>query len=74
MVKREGKPNDLLNRIEGQAFFKPIIPELKALIDPATFTGRSADIVAQVVSKKVEPALERYQAALQTAAEFELKV
>ena len=74
MVKQEGKPNDLLRRIESRKFFAPIMPELAALIDPATFTGRSAKIVEQLVLKKVQPALEKYKGVLEKIADAELKV
>ena len=74
VVKQEGKPNDLLERVQEREFFKPILPELPKLIDPATFTGRSAKIVEKVVSTKVKAALEKYQAALKDAKVAELSV
>lgn len=74
VVKREGKPNDLLDRIEKAHFFDPIIPELKALIDPKTFTGRSSEITRKVVELKVKPALQKYRNALGSAQNGELSV
>jgi adenylosuccinate lyase len=74
VVKQEGKPNDLLARIEKREFFKPILPELVALIDPSTFTGRSAEIVEKLVATKVATALEKYKYALEGIQNAELKV
>ena len=73
-MKQDGKPNDLLERIEKREFFKPILPELAALIDPSTFTGRSAQIVEKLVSTKVSKALERYKDTLESVRNEELKV
>ena len=74
VVKQHGKPNDLLERIQGRDYFKPIIPELAALIDPATFTGRSAKIVERLVSTKVKAALAKYREVLETITDAELSV
>lgn len=74
VVKQEGKPNDLIERIRGREFFKDIIPELAALIDPATFTGRCKEIVEKLVNVKVAAALEKYSAALESVKDAELKV
>ena len=74
VVKQEGRPNDLLDRIKGREFFKPILPELVALIDPATFTGRSAQIVEKLVQTKVKAALEKYRDVLADVEDAELKV
>ena len=73
-MKQEGKPNDLLERIQGREFFKPILPGLAALIDPATFTGRSAQLVERLISTKVAAALEKYKQQLETEKDAELSV
>ena len=64
-VKQQGKPNDLLDRIKGRQFFEPILPELTTLINPSTFTGRSAKIVERLISTKVSAALKKYEGALE---------
>lgn len=74
VVKQEGKPNDLLERIEEREFFKPILPELPTLIDPSTFTGRSAQLVERLVATKVATALEKYKDVLHGVQNAELKV
>ena len=73
-MKQEGKPNDLIDRIKSRDFFKPILPQLGTLTDPATFTGRSAKIVERLVNTKVTAALEKYQKALEQLADDQLKV
>ena len=74
VVKQEGKPNDLLERLEGREFFKPILPELQTLIDPSTFIGRSPQIVDRLINTKVKAALEKYKDALEKVEDAELKV
>lgn len=74
VVKQQGKPNDLIERIQAREFFKPILPELQLLIDPSTFTGRSAQLVEQLVNTKVATALEEYTAALSELKDAELTV
>ncbi|KAK3719996.1 adenylosuccinase ade13 [Vermiconidia calcicola] len=74
VVKQQGKPNDLLERIKGREFFKPVLLELPSLIDPQTFIGRSGRIVERLVNTKVKTALDRYQDALQNIRDAELKV
>ncbi len=74
VVKQEGKPNDLLDRIRATKYFQPIIPELQALIDPAAFTGRSAQIVQELVETKVAAALEKYAGVLASVKDAELNV
>lgn len=64
MVKQEGKPNDLIERIKKTAFFDPVIPDLEALTNPATFIGRCPEIVDEVVEQDVKPALEKYEQQL----------
>ena len=73
-MKQEGKPNDLLERLGKREFFKPIMAELAALIDPSTFTGRSAQIVEKLVTTKVATALEKYKHVLEGVQNAELKV
>lgn len=74
VVKQEGKPNDLIERLRTREFFKPVIPELEALLDPATFTGRCKEIVEEVVNTKVADALKKYSGALEGMKDAELKV
>lgn len=74
VVKQEGKPNDLIERIKNTAYFEPILAELPALLDPTTFIGRCPQIVEKLVRDKVQPALEPYTEALAHAQIAELSV
>ncbi|KAI7301833.1 adenylosuccinate lyase [Hortaea werneckii] len=61
VVKQEGKPNDLLERIKTNDFFKPIWNQLDVLTDSRTFIGRCPEIVEEVLMEDVRPALEHYE-------------
>lgn len=76
VVKQEGKPNDLIERIRNTAFFEPVLGNLEALTDPSTFIGRSPEIVDEVVEFDVRPALEKYEEQIGRIADAvgELKV
>lgn len=69
VVKGEGKENDLIERIRGDAFFEPIWQELPRLLDPLTFVGRAPEQVAKFVAPggPVETALEPYREAVARA-------
>lgn len=74
VVKQEGKPNDLMERIQKNPYFEPVLPELDALMDPATFIGRCPQIVEKLVREKVKPALQPYSEQLKNAKVAELSV
>ncbi|KAF2156249.1 putative adenylosuccinate lyase Ade13 [Myriangium duriaei CBS 260.36] len=63
VVKHEGKPNDLIERIRKTDFFKPIIGELDTLLDASTFVGRAPQQVERYLgpSGPVEAELKRYR-------------
>lgn len=66
--KLEGKPNDLLERMERSEFFKPILEQMPTLTDARTFIGRAPQQVVKFISHEVDPALEPYAAALEQLA------
>ena len=74
MVKQEGKPNDLLDRIRNTPYFEPILADLPQLIDPKTFIGRCPEIVEKLVSTKVKAVETKYASALKDAQVAELHV
>lgn len=74
VVKQEGKENDLLERIKETKFFQPILPELDALTDSASFVGRCPEIVEKLVMTKVKPALEPYRKEIEKMGAAELFV
>lgn len=59
-VKKQGKDNDLLDRIRRTAFFNPIIPELESLLDARTFVGRAPQQVEKFTTTEVAAALKPY--------------
>lgn len=67
MVKNEGKPNDLIERIERTEFFRPIWAQLPHLLDPLSFTGRAVQQVRKFTQERgeVDSALRKYQNALE---------
>ncbi|KAJ4294617.1 adenylosuccinase ade13 [Kalmusia sp. IMI 367209] len=73
-VKQHGRDNDLIERIKRTEFFKPILGELDALLDPATFIGRSPQQVDAFYEREVKVALKGYvdrgQLKLAEAAEL----
>jgi len=74
VVKQEGKPNDLIERIRNRPFFEPILLELEVLMDPATFIGRSPEIVVEVLEGDVRPALEKYEGVIGKIGDADLSV
>ncbi|EED15531.1 adenylosuccinate lyase Ade13, putative [Talaromyces stipitatus ATCC 10500] len=63
-VKKQGKSNDLIDRIRRTEFFAPIIPQLDSLLDPATFIGRAPQQVEKFVATEVEEVLRPYREKL----------
>jgi len=60
VVKKEGKENDLVERIRRSEFFKPIWDELDSLLDPTSFYGRAPQQVEKFVNVEVKDALKIY--------------
>jgi adenylosuccinate lyase len=57
VVKREGRPNDLLDRLAADDAFRNV--NLEAATDPSRFTGRAATQVEEFVREVVDPIRER---------------
>ncbi len=72
VIKEEGKPNDLLERIAKDEAFGMNLEELKALLDPAAFVGRAPQQTEQFVNENVKPIIEKYNELL--GVEVEIKV
>lgn len=64
-VKQEGCANDFIDRVVADPYFAPILGDLKHLLDPATFTGRSAEQVVEFLQEEVKPILDMYASYLQ---------
>jgi adenylosuccinate lyase len=67
VVKLEGKPNDLLERLAADEAFSQI--DLDAALEPAQFVGRAPEQVDEFVRSVVQPLRKRYPEAALTAAE-----
>ncbi|KAK8141751.1 adenylosuccinase ade13 [Beauveria asiatica] len=76
VVKNEGKPNDLVDRISSSDFFQPIWGELDGMLKAELYTGRSAEIVDKYCGPggSVEKALAPYREYIKGAATTELSV
>ena len=77
VVKGEGKPNDLVERVKAEPFFEPIWGDLHdqgGLLDASKFIGRSPEQVEEFVSEEVEPALEPYLNELKGVPTAEVEV
>ncbi|CEJ91592.1 Putative Adenylosuccinate lyase [[Torrubiella] hemipterigena] len=76
VVKNEGKPNDLVERIRNKEFFKPIWGELDGMLNAELYTGRSAEIVDKYCGPggAVEKALAPYAEYIKGATTAELNV
>lgn len=58
VVKGEGKPNDLLERIAKDALFKAVHSKLDTMIDPMLFVGRAPEQVDEFLQDEINPILE----------------
>jgi adenylosuccinate lyase len=61
VVKNEGQPNDLLERLARDAAFSAI--DLKTMLDPAQFVGRAPRQVDEFIEEVVAPIRRRYGVA-----------
>jgi adenylosuccinate lyase len=66
-VKREGRPNDLIERLQSDAAFRSV--NLSGTLDAARFVGRAPEQVDALIAEYVEPMRKRYQDLLSAAAE-----
>ncbi|KAB0372206.1 hypothetical protein FD755_015998 [Muntiacus reevesi] len=69
VVKQEGGDNDLIERIQADAYFSPIHSQLDHLLDPSSFTS----LASQQKKKKEEevcPLLKPYESVMKVKAEL----
>jgi adenylosuccinate lyase len=57
VVKSEGKPNDLMDRIKGDTAFASIHDKLDSMINPIHFVGRAPEQVDEFISEEIDPIL-----------------
>lgn len=70
MVKAEGRPNDLLERIAADDAFGMTMEQLGAIMKPENFIGRAPQQVEEFISKDVNPILEKNAGLLGIKAEI----
>ncbi|KAK3196013.1 hypothetical protein K4F52_000881 [Lecanicillium sp. MT-2017a] len=75
-VKDEGKPNDLMERIRNNEYFKPIWGELDSMLQPELYIGRSVEIVDKYCGAGgvIEKALAPYQQYISKSTTAQLNV
>jgi len=67
VVKDEGKPNDLLNRLASDPLLKDV--DVEALLDPSAYVGLAARQVDRFLDEVADPIRARYRDNLAPAAE-----
>ena len=70
-VKEQGLPNDLLDRLRGDAAFQGL--DFGNVLNPARYVGRAPEQVDTFVAQVVDPIRRKYAAALE-GAEVEVRV
>jgi adenylosuccinate lyase len=58
VVKGEGKPNDLMERIAEDPLFAAVHSKLESMIDPILFVGRAPEQVDEFISDEIDPLLQ----------------
>lgn len=64
VVKEEGKPNDLIDRIANDPVFGLTRAEIEAHLEPEAYIGRCPEQVEEFLAEYVKPVLERHSEAL----------
>ncbi len=64
MVKQEGRPNDLIERVENDPFFKMSKEELEQALEPEHFIGRAPQQVDDFLNEYIRPILDANQELL----------
>jgi len=65
VVKGEGKPNDLMERIKKDPLFAQVHDRLDDLVDPNLFVGRAPQQVDEFLAEVVDPLLTKYKDLLE---------
>ncbi len=64
VVKEEGKPNDLLQRIADDPRFPVTLEDLQKVMKPANFVGRSVQQTEEFFAEYIDPILEKEKTVL----------
>ncbi|MBK8801400.1 MAG: adenylosuccinate lyase [Fibrobacteres bacterium] len=73
VVKQEGKPNDLLDRLAADSAFGLTRAQLESVLDPKLYVGRAPSLVKRFLEEEVQPILQAESNALADSA-VDLKV
>lgn len=77
VVKKEGKPNDLIDRIKKTEFFAPIKDEIDEMLDAKNFVGRCPEQVVRYCQDpegEVQVALRPYRKYIEASKVVDLSV
>ncbi|KAK3769729.1 hypothetical protein RRG08_062070 [Elysia crispata] len=72
LMKQEGLPCDLLDRVRNDPYFQPILDKLDACVDAKTFSGLSERQVERFVTEEARPMLIKYEDHLTKAAKLDI--
>lgn len=72
VVKEEGQPNDLLERIAGDKAFNMTMEQLQAIMDPKNFVGCAPAQTEDFIKNVVAPRLEKNKELLGIKAEINI--
>jgi adenylosuccinate lyase len=70
VVKEEGRPNDLLERIAADPAFGMTMDQLMAVMKPENFVGRAPQQTEEFVNEVIRPILKANQDVLGMTAEI----
>lgn len=60
---KEGRRNDLLDRLRGDSKFATVADSFDEIMNPKAFVGRAPQQVSDFILRKVRPLLDKYGAA-----------
>ena len=72
VVKVEGKPNDLIDRIAADEMFSLTKEEILAQMKPSNFVGRAPEQVEDFIEAEVKPIIEKYKDELGLSVEIKV--
>ncbi len=74
VVKAEGKPNDLIERLAGDPLFAKVAPMFQEILDPNRFIGRAPQQVEDYLNGTVRPLIAELSNEVSAGAGEEIRV
>jgi len=71
-VKLHGGDNDLIVRLQGDDFFRPVRDEFDTILDPRRFIGRCVEQVEEFITNEVESVLDPYMDRVDEKSELKV--